>query len=101
MEKAHIGTLIRILENEGGAPPGAIVQVKSHDKFGDIKYDWQGSEWLASPNDGDIKYYELVNLECNMLRQLTSQFVLMYEMNVLTENNMKFLYVSIKEALRR
>lgn len=83
--RPKIGDMICILIDEGGAPPGSVVEVTGWSTNPDeglgLWYKWDGIDnWIVSDNTDEEKFYSVeVDNNQTLLNNAAQQFVVAYE----------------------
>lgn len=105
--RPDVGSAIRILIDEGGAPAGSVVRVtgwtdSEEDGFG-LHYSFDKTHnWLVSDNTAEDKFYEVVKVDNNsaFIYAVAEQFVAEYENGELNEDFLDYVYDVFKENLK-
>ena len=95
--RPKIGDMICILIDEGGAPPGSVVEVTGwstnpEDGLG-LWYSWDGFDnWIVSDNSTEQFYSSEVDSNQTLLNNAAQQFVVAYEAGELNPKMLEYFH---------
>lgn len=104
LDKPGVGSWIRILIDESGAPPGTVVRVTGWGcdaGFNGLLYEWDRSGgWLVSDNSEEEKFYAQVDSDTGILQNAAQQFVAAFKADELNKEMLEYFHDVFKDALK-